>query len=701
MDPLLHATLSNSLLAALLALVAAAVARVWRRPALAHGLWLLVLLKLLTPPLVSLPLPWPVRAQPSPATAARPAREPRPATEVPGNPEPASRPKAQGFSNAPALVSEPPFGKEPAEATPLAGLREPADEAGLRETTAVEATTGLPPAAGFVSGPILVIWLTGSVLWAMLACGRLLRFRRCLRLAQPAPEAVQARTRRLALRLGLTDCPDACFVPAPVSPMLWAMAGPPRLVLPEALWACLGPNEQDTLLVHELAHLRRRDHWVRWLEVVALALYWWHPLVWWARHQLQDAEEQCCDAWVVWALPEAASAYAGALVASVAFLSQARPALPVGASGAGRTHPVKRRLTMILCGTCPRALSWPAFLVLLTVGAVLLPLRPTWAEPAQLDEPARAEPTPDARPQAKRPALEPRAEPAQTKQPRLEWRSEPPAPKPDAAPKLRGWSRTAAPGDLEAAKDEVELMQVQVGMRTAELQEVEVRLKAAQRRVSHLKQMRERGAVSEDELSKEQEAVEILTVQMEPKRAQIREAEIRLRQAKRRLDGFRQVERSGNWAENLFEERVKGVGPVPRGSQIMHSFRLTNRLDTPVRIERVASSGSFATVVPTETDLAPGQSGDVQVRLDTSQLVGPKTVAVYISFDRPEPAEVRLALTLDSQEGNKVGTSSAPRNPTTESRQAADRARLQALEKQIADLMAEVKKLRLEMQPRQ
>src|SRR6202022_2157966 len=100
-----------------------------------------------------------------------------------------------------------------------------------------------------------------------------------------------------------------------------------------ALWDRLTSEQQTTLLTHELAHLRRRDHWVRGLELVVTGLYWWHPIVWWARRELRQAEEECCDAWVVAALPRAAKAYAIALMETLDFLSEARPALPLGASG--------------------------------------------------------------------------------------------------------------------------------------------------------------------------------------------------------------------------------------------------------------------------------------------------------------------------------------------------------------------------------
>ena len=64
MTHLLHLGMSNAVVAGLLAVVAAIVT--WRarsRPALAWGLWLLVLVKLVTPPLVSVSLSWPAPEQ--------------------------------------------------------------------------------------------------------------------------------------------------------------------------------------------------------------------------------------------------------------------------------------------------------------------------------------------------------------------------------------------------------------------------------------------------------------------------------------------------------------------------------------------------------------------------------------------------------------------------------------------------------------
>ena len=56
----LHVALANLAVATLLAVLAVLAGRFSRRPALVHSLWLLVLLKMITPPLVPLRIiPWP------------------------------------------------------------------------------------------------------------------------------------------------------------------------------------------------------------------------------------------------------------------------------------------------------------------------------------------------------------------------------------------------------------------------------------------------------------------------------------------------------------------------------------------------------------------------------------------------------------------------------------------------------------------
>ena len=120
-------------------------------------------------------------------------------------------------------------------------------------------------------------------------------------------------------------------------------------------------------------------------------LYWWNPVVWWARRALREAEEQCCDAWAVGAMPRRARTYAAALMAALDFISGA-PTAEIAAASAvigGRRHVtcLQRRMRMIVRAKTPRGLSWAGRLGVLGLAALILPLAPIWAQDSTRTEP--------------------------------------------------------------------------------------------------------------------------------------------------------------------------------------------------------------------------------------------------------------------------------------------------------------------------
>lgn len=371
MNTLLPIILSNALLVLPLALLAAGVTALGRRPALAHGLWLLVLLKLITPPFISLPMPaFSVAAAPPAVAEAAPP---------PSLPDALPTLSAIDYELVPVEL-EPLDEEEPlVEVLPPPRPETPVVSAATPMVATVEEASSFSFGA-FALPALGLLWLTGSAAWLVLTAVRVRRFQRLLRHAAPASAELTQQAKQLAERLGLPGCPEVQLLPGALSPMLWGLFGPTRLLLPAQLFARLDAEQRATLLAHELAHLRRRDHWVRGLELLATALCWWHPVLWWARRELREAEEQCCDAWVVWALPHAAKQYATALVETVDFLADDRAALPALASGAGQFPILKRRLTMILRGTPPRTLSTAGLLGVVGLGTLLLPIVPTWAQ---------------------------------------------------------------------------------------------------------------------------------------------------------------------------------------------------------------------------------------------------------------------------------------------------------------------------------
>lgn len=63
--------------------------------------------------------------------------------------------------------------------------------------------------------------------------------------------------------------------------------------------AGLGEAETAMVLSHELAHVRRRDLWYKFLLLLVNAAHWFNPLVWWMCRQAGRNLEYCCDDAVV------------------------------------------------------------------------------------------------------------------------------------------------------------------------------------------------------------------------------------------------------------------------------------------------------------------------------------------------------------------------------------------------------------------
>lgn len=68
------------------------------------------------------------------------------------------------------------------------------------------------------------------------------------------------------------------------------------------------------ILAHELLHVRRGDLWVGLLQTLAQAVWWCHPLVWWVNRRTTREAERCCDEEVLAELGCDPAAYARALV---------------------------------------------------------------------------------------------------------------------------------------------------------------------------------------------------------------------------------------------------------------------------------------------------------------------------------------------------------------------------------------------------
>ncbi|MDB5146549.1 MAG: hypothetical protein JWQ57_569 [Mucilaginibacter sp.] len=69
----------------------------------------------------------------------------------------------------------------------------------------------------------------------------------------------------------------------------------PVILIPVGLLAGLPPEQVEAILLHELAHIRRHDYIVNFLQTIAETVFFFNPGLLWISTLLRDERENCCD----------------------------------------------------------------------------------------------------------------------------------------------------------------------------------------------------------------------------------------------------------------------------------------------------------------------------------------------------------------------------------------------------------------------
>ena len=152
--------------------------------------------------------------------------------------------------------------------------------------------TAEPAISSFLS--VSGVWLAGVLLvtiWCVLGH---LAFLRMARRARPVTDPDWLCVLQDASRHSDLTEPVRLFVsPRIDSPMTWGHRRP-IVLLPEIAleWS---PERRRVVLLHELAHIARKDFLVQFVASMTCALYWFHPGAWAAARRLRDESEHACD----------------------------------------------------------------------------------------------------------------------------------------------------------------------------------------------------------------------------------------------------------------------------------------------------------------------------------------------------------------------------------------------------------------------
>lgn len=149
--------------------------------------------------------------------------------------------------------------------------------------------TASSPAARFALSQPSTAPLMPTVLWSLWATGFALLLSRWWRTSRQIRAALAAASPvefGFAIKVRLS--------PAILEPGVFGVLRP-VLLLPEGIAAQLTPEQMESVLAHELCHVRRRDNLTGALHMMVEALFWFHPLIWWLGARLMEERERACD----------------------------------------------------------------------------------------------------------------------------------------------------------------------------------------------------------------------------------------------------------------------------------------------------------------------------------------------------------------------------------------------------------------------
>ncbi len=203
----------------------------------------------------------------------------------------------------------------------------------LRHDQVVTVLTAAPIGAG--PEPVVSLW--PSIGWIVLAsvwalgtmiilARALLGYRASLaaaRAARPAPDDARALVATLAASLRVR-APRVHVGDDAVGPYVVGLLRP-IIVVPPALLE--EPALLRAALLHELAHVRRKDAIGRFIQVWATAVFFWWPVIRLIGRRLDLSREAACDAWALEASELPRPAYARLLVRMAALRTVAATAL--------------------------------------------------------------------------------------------------------------------------------------------------------------------------------------------------------------------------------------------------------------------------------------------------------------------------------------------------------------------------------------
>lgn len=150
----------------------------------------------------------------------------------------------------------------------------------------------------------------------------------------------------------------------------------PVVLLPKEFERTLNSGHLKAVLLHELAHIKRKDLWISMVQTFLQIVYFYNPLLWVANRVIRRVREQAVDEVVLVAMAEEAEDYPETLLYVFRFL-RGRPSLCLSMIGVVESQKsLSGRIRHILNRPFPKSskVGLPGLVLILIAASICLPM---------------------------------------------------------------------------------------------------------------------------------------------------------------------------------------------------------------------------------------------------------------------------------------------------------------------------------------
>ena len=190
-------------------------------------------------------------------------------------------------------------------------------------------------------------WAVGVAVFFLFAVIKALRTNRWLRRdRKPLPAEVQIGIDNLFSNFDVKTFPRIWLLSGIGQPFVWGLLRG-SIYLPADFVKENSDEHRRDVLGHELSHVLRFDAAVNILQIIAQAIFWFHPFVWWVNKKIRGEREKCCDEMAIARLGATAKDYSAAIVDTLVTEYQSTRPVP-SLAVAGPVRNIEDRIKTIM-----------------------------------------------------------------------------------------------------------------------------------------------------------------------------------------------------------------------------------------------------------------------------------------------------------------------------------------------------------------